>query len=1209
MKRSTNQPTWMHRSSRVRKRIRHALNGWVMLTVLMVSGLCNAGNQYHFNDNGTYDIYYVYKNGDEHLVATSVPCIYTDPGPSDPALHFVYLRCEEEGLAELDGYEKLLGLPPPAPLQSKSTTGTRSAMQRTTTIAPPPISRAVAQTNSSSTTLALSSSTPLLPFLGNPLTMVSFVPNASTPANVTAVYAVGLRRQPDCSMSEDFVLPGAATPNAGLIATLPSAEVYLHQLAGLTTTPDVFAQGCGYPVLGQPSNSVALLQPTSDGGSIVAGLSGSLFISVDDPVANTLTSTTLLPSGTNSSLSAFAAAQLTSSGNMDLVATLATDPATQRLSTVVFLGNGDGTFKPGVYYNVAGDITIDDVNGDGIPDIVICSTGVTTLIGKGDGTFTPSAPSATSITCGGAPGEIVTGDFNGDGKKDLLVQGAVLLGNGDGTFTVGSPISTNASYFAGQFGNTAVGNVNNDGKLDLVISAPNFVAVFYGNGDGTFTAGPRYTSVPGPVPVNLTDLDGDGNLDIVLGQDTSGIFTAYCCQPPLMQILMGRGDGTFVDSVAYNQGSYGNGVYTVAGPQIATADFNGDGEPDALVFYSSNFTVPPIGLTLLPGDGTGNLGAPITSPLNVNPRMLVSADMNHDGKPDAVVGTNTGVSVLLNQGNGTFAGEQDYALPSPVVSLVTGDFNGDGIMDVAAGVNPGLSQSGPSGVYVLFGQANGTLAAPVKIDSSLNPTGLTAADINGDGKSDLVVADQGFFDYAGASDQINGAVHVYLGNANGTFTTAASPTTPATNYSVAALGDLNGDGKLDLILAGNVAGTQGSTSPYVYTLLGNGDGTFKSASAVALVGNYGIGSTSIVLADFNHDGHLDVVVGDATANTSVLLGNGDGTLVVTQLALGQQPAALAAVDLAQDNYPDLLVGTTDTYGNANLAVFLSSTNWAAAASLPATTTILTTSAASITTGQSLTLTATVAAASGSTTPGGTVSFLDGSTTLGTGTLGASGTATYTTTALTAGSQSLTASYGGSATLAGSVSSAVTVTVAAGAADFTAALSPTSGTLSPGQSATTTITLTPSNGFNQTVALSCSGLPTGASCRFSSASVAVNGSAATSTLTIATAATTAMNSTRSPLIPLAPGGGLFAGIGLPLVLRRRRSAVRWLRRALFILSIVGAAAVLQSCGGSGGGGGASGTGSSAGTPAGTYTVTVTATAGSTTHSATYSLTVS
>ena len=192
----------------------------------------------------------------------------------------------------------------------------------------------------------------------------------------------------------------------------------------------------------------------------------------------------------------------------------------------------------------------------------------------------------------------------------------------------------------------------------------------------------------------------------------------------------------------------------------------------------------PGSLLVLPGDGTGNLGAAIASSVNMEPRQLVVADMNHDGKPDVVVvgnglvaSANVGplLSVFINQGNGTFSGEHDYQLPNFAVSLAVGDFNGDGRMDVAVGVaSPGAA--GPTGVYVLFGQPDGTLGTPIQIDNSLLPTGLVAGDLNGDGRTDLIVADQGLFD-PGNPDQVNGALHVYLGNADGTFTAATAPIT------------------------------------------------------------------------------------------------------------------------------------------------------------------------------------------------------------------------------------------------------------------------------------------------------------------------------------------------------------------------------------------------------------------------------------------------
>lgn len=905
---------------------------FAVVTALSLAGTRNANAYYYqFNTNGTFNV--IYSDGDNEL---SVPCPKNLPPFANEVDLFVWENCLL--VAE---FETLLGIqprPPPAGA-AQSAFGINSGASMATLGLASREGKRPSGTAPSTSTLTLSSSKPYLPFAGNPLVVVGYRPDTALAATATAAYRIGLRRQADCSLNEDFILPGAATPNAGLITTIPAAEIYFHDLAGLTTTPDVFAQGCAYPILGQPSNNALLLQPTADGGSIMAVVSGGLYAVVDDPVANRITTTALLSSNANPSLGAIAAARLTSSGNMDIVATFANDPANQQFSTAVLLGNGDGTFKRAVYYDVAGDITIDDVNGDGIADIVICglTPGITTLIGKGDGTFTASAASATSIReCGPAGGQILTGNFNAGSNKDLLASGTVLLGNGDGTFTVGSPVSADTSFnFSSSIPAVAVGDINKDGKADVVISQPGFVALFYGKGDGTFTAGPRYAALPDYMQVSITDLDGDGNPDIVLGTSTGGIYTTGCCgsvaQPDLFQVLMGRGDGTFVDSVVYNQGTFGTG------PQIATGDFNHDQQTDVLVFAASNVGGEPSTLDMLPGNNSGALGSAVTSSVIIAPTMLVSADMNKDGKPDAVLAGSSlsgpQLAVLINQGNGTFAAEQDYALPNAAVSLAAGDFNGDGRMDVAVGVAAGLGGSG-SGVYVMFGQANGTLGSPVKIDSSINPTGLAAADLNGDGRADLVVADQGFFDYAGSSNQVNGALHVYLGNANSTFTAQTLPATSATNYSVLALGDLNGDGRLDLVVGGNIAGLQATSKPSVYSFLGNGDGTFKAANATPLAGNYGVGSTAIALADFNHDGKLDVAVGDATAFTSILLGNGDGTFAATVMTLGQQPGAIAAADLTGDGYPELIVGSTGTTGGSNLTVFLNSNAWPALATVP-----------------------------------------------------------------------------------------------------------------------------------------------------------------------------------------------------------------------------------------------------------------------------------
>jgi hypothetical protein len=796
-------------------------------------------------------------------------------------------------------------------------------------------------------TLALDSGTPYLPFLGNPFVVVSYVANGTTASSTTEAYSVDLRRQSDCTLVEDFTLPSASTPTAAAIASLPGAQDYFHQLAGLTSKADVFPSGCIPPVLGQPATTnILLLGNTQDGAAISAELSDAgLMVSVTDSTTNTFKTTTLV---TGSIAGTFSAADLNGDGILDLVVTGLNDPATTKPSTAAFLGNGDGTFKAGVYNDVTGALVIDDVNADGKADIVLftqtsmVNTGypvitgtVTTLLGKGDGTFQSGITSP--VTWSGGLGPAVTGDFNGDGKRDVLIGGTVLLGAGDGTFTVGPSNAAIATAACCEVGADAVGDLNHDGKLDVAVTEPGLLAIFYGNGDGSFKAGPVYAALPDYEQVSITDIDGDGNPDIVLGTASQGIYTAggYDIQPDMFEILMGRGDGTFIDSRSYVGGSFGGiGNNTSGyGQEIASGDFNGDGKPDVLVLNPSFGGTAPNQLMVLPGDGTGSLGTAITTNTSITPTVVLAADLNKDGKLDAVVLSDslvggTQLAVLFGKGDGTFGNEQDYTLPNGAVSLAVGDFNGDGQPDVAVGVGSYAGTGGPSGVYVLPGQAGGILGTPVKIDSSVLPVGLSAADLNGDGRTDLVVADQGT--YSSSDTPINGALHVYLGNANGTFASVAAPSISATYYTVVSVGDLNQDGKPDLVVGGDgPASSSTSGGPNIYTLLGNGDGTFQAAVTQAL-GSANGQANSIALADFNKDGHVDVVVGNTQAFTEVLLGNGDGTLSDSLLALGQRAGTVAAADLNGDGFPELLVGTPDViFEGGALTVFMNANAWSA----------------------------------------------------------------------------------------------------------------------------------------------------------------------------------------------------------------------------------------------------------------------------------------
>jgi hypothetical protein len=282
-------------------------------------------------------------------------------------------------------------------------------------------------------------------------------------------------------------------------------------------------------------------------------------------------------------------------------------------------------------------------------------------------------------------------------------------------------------------------------------------------------------------------------------------------------------------------------------------------------------------------------------------------------------------------------------------------------------------------------------------------------------------------------------------------------------------------------------------------------------------------------------------------------------------------------------------------GSINVANLL--TNWSS--STVGTTTTLTASPASpVNAGTSVTLTATVKPSVASTkTPTGTVTFSDATLgRLGTGTLNSSGVATFISTTLKGASYSITASYGGDTNFGGSTSSPLPYSVQ----DFQIAANPTTVTVTaPGQSGTTTLTITPLGGFSATLSYSCTGLPPEATCTFPTGATG-------GTLTI----TTTAPSSRLDQNPFGRHGGIFYAVLLPGFLglllptgNRKRGL-----RGVHLLSLVAVLALatlwMPACGGSSGGP------SNPGTPAGTSTVTVTAAAsgGTLSHPVTITLTV-
>lgn len=297
-------------------------------------------------------------------------------------------------------------------------------------------------------------------------------------------------------------------------------------------------------------------------------------------------------------------------------------------SVYVYLGNGDGTFKPPIKTRTTVSpqmILAADLNNDGNADLVIATQGkkkyVQVLLGKGDGTFAEETPFVNV-----EPNTfLAVADFNGDGKLDLytssgtaFVSGfSIFLGNGDGTFQAKPVFSGRDS------GTPAIGDFNGDGILDLAVTTGDGVSldVYLGNGDGTFGQPATYSPANGGTSaITAADVNGDGKLDLI----TDGV-----------SVLLGNGDGTFKDDGGVGQ--------LGPGYNLQVGDFNGDGKLD--VAFTDNFTTK---INLLLGMGDGTFGSPITTYGSGSAFLSILAvgDFNNDGKLD-LVDSSSVVNVFL----------------------------------------------------------------------------------------------------------------------------------------------------------------------------------------------------------------------------------------------------------------------------------------------------------------------------------------------------------------------------------------------------------------------------------------------------------------------------------------------------------------------------------------------------------------------------------
>jgi len=626
-------------------------------------------------------------------------------------------------------------------------------------------------------------------------------------------------------------------------------------------------------------------------------------------------------------------------GRTDL---LITDTTTGYIS--VAYGLGDGRVWPTVNQLGGGSIRameLVDVNGDSLLDAVttISTDAVVVMLGNGAGFDAPTSDTTIIDIGGDNPIELVVAELTGDSFIDVATANntsndvVIMAGDGTGRFSATTRLATPVGD-AGQRPNSiAVGDVDNDGNIDIVTSnsSTDDVSLFRGLGNGQYAGAEVFTTRVGaggdsPTDIVVTDVTNDGIADVIVACATSDDVVVLAAAggnlaaPQRFSTLLGDG---------------GNNPF-----RLAVVDVTQDGVKDLITANSGSHDI-----SILPGLGAGvAFGSPILldnltpEGAATTPREVQVGDFNNDSIVDiAVANASTAdVSVFLGIGDGEFAEKRAFFARNNFVDggapsiLKIGDINGDGTEDIVTSTS--------SSVAALAGLGDG-LFTSLFVDSSAGAPGAAAGDLNGDGLLDYVSVSSTFtrtqtqnyngsftasssFSASGTGQFValgeftgdslldiafftSSQVAYGEGTGTGAFTALTSSTLPSV-VGQSILADVTGDGALDSVMAGLNQDA---------VLIGSGTGT-GSFSAPALVtssaGSSGQTTASVATEDLNGDAKLDIVTANrATNDLTVLLGEGSGAFadpLIVPTVFGADPANVEDVaigDFNGDGIPDL----------------------------------------------------------------------------------------------------------------------------------------------------------------------------------------------------------------------------------------------------------------------------------------------------------------